>query len=111
MSTPTQSKRPNWFKYILLDWDRTQMALSLALIGLLALAPLFVKSPYYMGIIILTTMYMFIGISWNIVAGFAGSEWARPSSYSSASERFRRQPPDRLLFSTHFNYTITRPSA
>jgi branched-chain amino acid transport system permease protein len=72
MSTPTQSKRPNWFKYILLDWDRTQMALSLALIGLLALAPLFVKSPYYMGIIILTTMYMFIGISWNIVAGFAG---------------------------------------
>lgn len=61
-----------WFRSILLDWDRTQLAFSLLLLGLLALAPLFIRSPYYMGIIVLTTMYIFIGISWNIVAGFAG---------------------------------------
>ncbi|HEY3313601.1 MAG TPA: branched-chain amino acid ABC transporter permease [Anaerolineales bacterium] len=65
-------KPRNWLKEILLDWDSTQLVISLLLLGLLAIAPLFVSSPYYMGILILTTMYMFIGISWNIVAGFAG---------------------------------------
>lgn len=72
-SSPTNApKSRGWLATLLLDWDRTQMAFSLVLLALMALAPLFVKSPYYMGIIILTTLYMFIGTSWNIVAGFAG---------------------------------------
>jgi branched-chain amino acid transport system permease protein len=29
-------------------------------------------SPYVLGILILTTLYAFVGITWNIVAGFAG---------------------------------------
>ncbi|MBK8986313.1 MAG: branched-chain amino acid ABC transporter permease [Chloroflexi bacterium] len=57
---------------ILLDWDKTQLLISFVILGLIALAPLFIKSPYYMGIVILTTLYIFTGISWNIVAGFAG---------------------------------------
>jgi branched-chain amino acid transport system permease protein len=62
----------NWLHSILLDWDRTQLLVSFIILGLIALAPLFVNSPYYMGIIILTTLYIFTGISWNIVAGFSG---------------------------------------
>ena len=62
----------NRLRDILLDWDRTQLLVSFIILGLIALSPLVVDSPYYMGIIILTTLYIFTGISWNIVAGFAG---------------------------------------
>ena len=62
----------SWLRSILLDWDRTQLAISFLILVLIALSPLVVTSPYYLGIIILTTLYAFTGISWNIVAGFAG---------------------------------------
>ena len=70
----TSSRGPirNWFRGVLLDWDRTQMLICFALVGLLAISPLFISSTYYLGIIILATIYAFIGISWNIVAGFTG---------------------------------------
>lgn len=61
-----------WLQSILADWDKTQLLLSIIILGVIALTPLVVKSPYYLGIIILTTLYMFTGISWNIVAGFSG---------------------------------------
>ena len=48
------------------------MTISFLILGLIALAPLVVHSPYYLGILILATLYAFIGISWNIVAGYAG---------------------------------------
>ena len=75
METPikTSGTSPRrWLRAILLDWDRTQLLVSFAVLGLIALTPLFIKSPYYMGIVILTTLYIFTGISWNIVAGFSG---------------------------------------
>lgn len=68
----TSRPAPGWLRQILLDWDRTQLALSLVLVAALAIIPLFVQSPYYLGIVILTVLYAFIGLSWNIVAGFAG---------------------------------------
>jgi len=61
-----------WLRDVFLDWDRTQMVICFFLLGLMALSPLFISSTYYLGIIILTTIYAFIGISWNIVAGFTG---------------------------------------
>ena len=57
---------------VFMDWDRTQLIFSLLLLGLMALAPMFVSSPYYMGIFILTAIYAYMGITWNIVAGLAG---------------------------------------
>ncbi|MFC1959307.1 branched-chain amino acid ABC transporter permease [Chloroflexota bacterium] len=75
MATPSKisgTSSRNWLQNILADWDKTQLLISFIILGLIALAPLFVKSPYYMGIIILTTLYIFTGISWNIVAGFSG---------------------------------------
>jgi len=55
-----------------LDWDHIQMTICFALFGLIALAPLVIHSPYYLGILILATLYAFTGMSWNIVAGFTG---------------------------------------
>ena len=77
MSTEISSKpavRPvrNLWHNLFGDWDRTQITVSFILVGLMAASPLFVRSPYYMGIIILAALYAFIGISWNIVAGFTG---------------------------------------
>ena len=65
-------RRKSWLRAILLDWDRTQLAICFLLLFLIALSPLVVKSPYYLGILILATLYAFVGMSWNIVAGFAG---------------------------------------
>ncbi len=64
--------QPNWLKSMFADWDHTQLTISFVILGLIALAPLVVHSPYYLGILILATLYAFIGISWNIVAGYAG---------------------------------------
>jgi len=75
METPIKTSGASpyrWLQGILLDWDRTQLLVSFAVLVLIALTPLFIKSPYYMGIVILTTLYIFTGISWNIVAGFSG---------------------------------------
>lgn len=72
VTTPSQEPRRGWLRDILLDWDKTQLLVSFFVLGLLAITPLFVKSPYQLGIVILTTLYIFTGISWNIVAGFAG---------------------------------------
>ena len=77
MTEKTSSKTSSgalriWLRNIFLDWDRTQMTICFVLLGLAAIAPLFIDSTYYLGIIILATIYAFIGISWNIVAGFTG---------------------------------------
>jgi branched-chain amino acid transport system permease protein len=71
-STSTFGGLRNWLRGLLLDWDRAQMTLCYLLVFLLALSPLFIHSTYYLGIIILTVIYAYIGISWNIVAGFTG---------------------------------------
>lgn len=68
----TKNPSQSMFQKILYDWDRTQLLICFVIFALIALSPLVVKSPYYMGIVILTTLYAFIGISWNIIAGFAG---------------------------------------
>ncbi len=68
----TKNPSTSMLHKILYDWVKTQILISFIIFALIALSPLVVKSPYYMGIIILTTLYAFIGISWNIIAGFAG---------------------------------------
>ena len=68
----TNGSTHSWLSSVFFDWDRTQMVICFALVALLALSPLFISSTYYLGIVILATIYAFIGISWNIVAGFTG---------------------------------------
>ena len=66
------SSLQRWLRMVFVDWERAQLAISMVILVLLAITPLFIRSPYYMGIVILTVLYAYIGISWNIVAGFAG---------------------------------------
>ncbi len=70
--TLPRTQRRGWLSAVLLDWDKTQLLISFVILGLIALSPLVIRSPYHLGIVILTTLYIFTGISWNIVAGFAG---------------------------------------
>lgn len=77
MSTPSiattaHKSHRSWQSLLFGDWERTQLTVSFLILGLIALAPILIDSPYYLGILILATMYAFIGISWNIVAGYAG---------------------------------------
>lgn len=72
VTTQSQTRRGGWLRNVFQDWDKMQLLISFVVLALLALTPLFIKSPYQMGIAILTTLYIFTGISWNIVAGFAG---------------------------------------
>jgi len=68
----SETKISKWLRDIFLDWDRTQMVICFILLGIMAITPLFIKSTYYLGIIILAAIYAYVGISWNIVAGFSG---------------------------------------
>ncbi|MBK8048812.1 MAG: branched-chain amino acid ABC transporter permease [Anaerolineales bacterium] len=72
MTTPSPTPRRGWLSEFFNDWDKVQMLISFVILALLASTPLFLRTPYHMGIAILTTLYIFTGISWNIVAGFAG---------------------------------------
>lgn len=67
-------KKParSWLRGLLLDWERTQLVITFTLMLLVAVIGLLFPSPYVLGILILATLYAYIGITWNIVAGFAG---------------------------------------
>jgi branched-chain amino acid transport system permease protein len=63
---------PNWARYFFANWERTQLVISFLLIIMVGLSPLVIRSPYLLGILVLTILYAYVGITWNIVAGFAG---------------------------------------
>lgn len=57
---------------VLMSWEKTQLIISFMIILLVLFLSLVFNSPYALGILILATLYAYVGISWNIVAGFAG---------------------------------------
>lgn len=61
-----------WAIELLEDWEKAQLFLSLVIMAIIALLPLFIKSPYYLGIIAMTVLYAFVGMAWNFVGGYAG---------------------------------------
>ncbi len=65
-------KKLNWLTRTFLDWNNAQFICGLLIILLAALSPLVVESPYYLNIIILTALYAYVGLAWNIVGGYAG---------------------------------------
>lgn len=69
--TPTSQKKRN-FKQWIIDWNNFQLVFGLLIVVIIALTPLFVDRIYHKNIIILTTLYAFIAIAWNIVGGYAG---------------------------------------
>lgn len=66
------SKQIPLFWKVVLDWNNIQLAVGLLLILATALAPALIKSDYYMSIVIITILYAYVGLAWNIVGGYAG---------------------------------------
>jgi len=52
--------------------------LPLALLGAVALLPLGVTDPYWLGILILSMYFALISSGWNLLAGYTGSSRSRP---------------------------------
>jgi branched-chain amino acid transport system permease protein len=72
ISSQPSKKTSNWLAELLMDWTKTQFMFSLLILLAAAVLPIFIRSPYYLGIVVLTLIYALVGISWNIVAGIAG---------------------------------------
>jgi branched-chain amino acid transport system permease protein len=63
---------PSWLQYLFANWDRTQLVISFAVVAVVLAISFITHDPYILGILILATLYAYVGITWNIVAGFAG---------------------------------------
>ncbi len=62
--------------------SRTDFALSFALLGGLALLPLAVESPYWLGVIVTGLYYALLAVSWNLLAGVTGLFSMAPGAFA-----------------------------
>jgi branched-chain amino acid transport system permease protein len=61
---------------------RTDFRAALGLIALLCLVPLFVSSPYTLGILIVSMYFAMLALGWNLLAGFAGQFSLAPAAFA-----------------------------
>lgn len=73
----TNSPANLWKNQLQLDFRA-----SVIVILLLALAPLFIGSPYYLGVIIVGMYFAMIALSWNLIAGFTGQFSLAPAAFA-----------------------------
>ena len=53
-------------------WDRIEVLSIIAILILFALAPIFIRSPFYLNMVVVTIIYAYMSTTWNILGGFAG---------------------------------------
>ena len=53
-------------------WDRIEVFLIIVILVLFALAPVYIRSPFYLNMVVVTIIYAYMSTSWNILGGFAG---------------------------------------
>ena len=66
-------------------WSRriaTDLRASLAVVALLAVVPLFVSSPYWLGILIVSVYFAMLALGWNLLAGFTGQFSLAPAAFA-----------------------------
>jgi branched-chain amino acid transport system permease protein len=66
-------------------WSRrlaTDFRAALAVVALLAAAPLFVTSPYSLGILVLSIYFALLALGWNLLAGFTGQFSLAPAAFA-----------------------------
>ena len=61
---------------------RLDLRVSLAAIALLAFVPLFVSSPYVLGILIVSIYFALLSLGWNLLAGFTGQFSLAPAAFA-----------------------------
>jgi len=66
-------------------WGRrlaTDFRASLAIVAALAVVPLFVSSPYWLGILIVSIYFALLALGWNLLAGFTGQFSLAPAAFA-----------------------------
>jgi len=61
---------------------RTDFRAALAVVALLAALPLFVSSPYTLGILVVSIYFALIALGWNLLAGFTGQFSLAPAAFA-----------------------------
>jgi len=61
---------------------RTDFRAALAVVAGLGLVPLFVSSPYWLGILIVSMYFALIALGWNLLAGFTGQFSLAPAAFA-----------------------------
>lgn len=61
---------------------RTDFRASLAVVALLAVLPLFVTSPYTLGILVVSVYFALLALGWNLLAGFTGQFSLAPAAFA-----------------------------
>jgi branched-chain amino acid transport system permease protein len=61
---------------------RTDFRAALVVVALLATVPLFVSSPYTLGILIVSIYFALIALGWNLLAGFTGQFSLAPAAFA-----------------------------
>jgi len=59
-----------------------EMRLSLAVLALLALLPLAISSPYWLGVLIVSMYFAMLSCGWNLLAGYAGQFSLAPAAFA-----------------------------
>ncbi|HUP98485.1 MAG TPA: branched-chain amino acid ABC transporter permease [Usitatibacter sp.] len=61
---------------------RTDFRAALVVVALLAVLPLFVSSPYTLGILVVSIYFALIALGWNLLAGFTGQFSLAPAAFA-----------------------------
>ncbi|MCO5119636.1 MAG: branched-chain amino acid ABC transporter permease [Burkholderiaceae bacterium] len=59
-----------------------EMRLSLVVLALLALAPLVISSPYWLGVLIVSMYFAMLSTGWNLLAGYTGQFSLAPAAFA-----------------------------
>ena len=61
---------------------RRDLRAALAVAGVLALVPLAVSSPYWLGVLIVSMYFAMLALGWNLLAGFTGQFSLAPAAFA-----------------------------
>ena len=61
---------------------RTDFRAALVVVALLACVPLFVSSPYWLGVFIVSIYFALLALGWNLLAGFTGQFSLAPAAFA-----------------------------
>src|SRR5690606_31968991 len=59
-----------------------EMRLSLVVLAALALVPLFVSSPYWLGVLIVSMYFAILSVGWDLLAGYTGQFSLAPAAFA-----------------------------
>jgi branched-chain amino acid transport system permease protein len=61
---------------------RTDFRAALTIVAALAFVPLFVSSPYWLGILVVSIYFALLALGWNLLAGFTGQFSLAPAAFA-----------------------------